>query len=50
VPLGGGVGMGIRESDTALRDAMDAAITSMKEDGTLNELLVKWFEPDPTLY
>jgi polar amino acid transport system substrate-binding protein len=50
VPLGGGVGMGIRESDTELRDAMDAAITSMKEDGTLNELLVKWFEPDPTLY
>ncbi len=50
VPLGGGVGMGIRESDTALRDAMDAAITSMKEDGTLNELLVKWFDPDPTLY
>ncbi len=50
VPLGGGVGMGIRESDTDLRDAMDAAITSMKEDGTLNELLVKWFEPDPTLY
>jgi len=50
IPLGGGVGMGIRESDNELRDAMDAAITSMKEDGTLNELLVKWFEPDPTLY
>jgi polar amino acid transport system substrate-binding protein len=50
VPLGGGVGMGIRESDNELRDALDAAITSMKEDGTLNELLVKWFEPDPTLY
>jgi polar amino acid transport system substrate-binding protein len=50
IPLGGGVGMGIRESDTALRDAMDAAITSMKEDGTLNELLVKWFDPDPELY
>jgi polar amino acid transport system substrate-binding protein len=43
VPLGGGVGMGIRESDTALRDAMDAAITSMKEDGSLNALLIKWF-------
>ena len=43
VPLGGGVGMGIRESDTELRDAMDAAITSMKADGTLNALLVKWF-------
>jgi polar amino acid transport system substrate-binding protein len=50
VPLGGGVGLGIRESDTELRDALDAAITSMKEDGTLNALLVEWFEPDPTLY
>ncbi|WP_373353580.1 transporter substrate-binding domain-containing protein [Pseudoroseicyclus sp. CXY001] len=43
VPLGGGVGMGIRESDAELKEAMDAAITSMKEDGSLNELLVKWF-------
>jgi polar amino acid transport system substrate-binding protein len=50
VPLGGGVGLGIRESDTELRDALDAAITSMKEDGTLNALLVEWFEPDPTPY
>jgi polar amino acid transport system substrate-binding protein len=43
VPLGGGVGMGLRESDTELRDKFDAAITSMKEDGTLNALLAKWF-------
>jgi polar amino acid transport system substrate-binding protein len=50
VPLGGGVGLGIRESDNALRDALDAAITSMKEDGTLNDLLVKWFDPAPELY
>ncbi|MDX8351219.1 transporter substrate-binding domain-containing protein [Cognatiyoonia sp. IB215182] len=50
VPLGGGIGMGIRESDTELREKMDAAITSMKEDGTLNEMLVKWFGDDITLY
>ncbi len=43
VPLGGGVGMGIRETDTALRDQFDAGITAMKADGTLNELLKKWF-------
>ena len=43
VPLGGGVGMGLRESDTELRDKFDAAITSMKEDGSLNALLDKWF-------
>ena len=43
VPLGGGIGMGLRESDTELKDKFDAAITSMKEDGSLNEMLVKWF-------
>jgi polar amino acid transport system substrate-binding protein len=43
IPLGGGVGMGIRETDTALRDKFDAGITAMKADGTLNELLKKWF-------
>lgn len=43
VPLGGGVGMGLRESDAELRAAFDAAITDMKGDGTLNALLVKWF-------
>ena len=43
VPLGAGVGMGLRESDTELRDKFDAAITSMKEDGSLNALLDKWF-------
>ena len=42
VMLGGGVGLGIRESDTELRDAFNAAIQSMKEDGTLNDLIVKW--------
>jgi len=50
VPLGGGVGMGLRESDTELKEKFDAAITSMKEDGTLNELLVKWFGEDTQQY
>ncbi len=43
VPLGGGVGMGLRQSDTELREKFDAAITSMKADGSLNALLTKWF-------
>ena len=43
VQLGGGVGMGLRESDTELRDKFDAAIQSMKDDGTLNTLITKWF-------
>lgn len=44
VNIGGGVGMGIRESDTELKDKMNAAITSMKEDGTLSALIAKWFD------
>ena len=43
VPLGGGVGMGLRESDGELKAKFDAAITSMKTDGTLNTLIEKWF-------
>ena len=43
VALGGGVGMGFRDSDDALREQFDAGITAMKADGTLNALLVKWF-------
>lgn len=50
VPLGGGIGMGLRESDTELREKFDAAITSMKEDGTLNTMLKKWFGDDTTTY
>ncbi|HID68291.1 MAG TPA: transporter substrate-binding domain-containing protein [Roseibacterium sp.] len=42
VSLGDGVAMGLREGDELIA-AFDAAITSMKEDGTLNALLVEWF-------
>ena len=50
VPLGGGVGMGLRESDTELKEKFDAAITSMKEDGTLNAAIIKWFGEDAAIY
>ncbi|MFT5797360.1 MAG: polar amino acid transport system substrate-binding protein [Candidatus Azotimanducaceae bacterium] len=40
--IGGGVGMGVRESDGELRGKFDAAIQSMKDDGTLNALIAKW--------
>jgi polar amino acid transport system substrate-binding protein len=50
VPLGGGVGMGLRESDGELRAKFDAAITSMKADGTLNAMLAKWFPDNPPSY
>ncbi len=44
VNLGGGVGLGIRESDSELRDKLNAAIDTMKKDGSLNALIDKWFE------
>jgi len=40
--IGGGVGLGVRQSDTELRDKMSAAIQSMKADGSLNALIEKW--------
>ncbi len=43
VPLGGGVGMGLRESDTELKGKFDTAIAAMKADGTLNTMITKWF-------
>ncbi len=50
VGLGGGVGMGLRESDAELKAKFDAAITSMKEDGTLNAAITKWFGEDAATY
>ena len=50
VPLGGGIGVGLRQSDTELKGKFDAAIDSMKEDGSLNALLVKWFGEETATY
>jgi polar amino acid transport system substrate-binding protein len=50
VPLGGGVGMGLRESDTELKAKFDAAIQSMKDDGTLNTAIKKWFGDDAKIF
>jgi polar amino acid transport system substrate-binding protein len=50
VMIGGGVGMGLRQTDDELRETFDAAITEMKQDGSLNELLVKWFGEDTELF
>jgi polar amino acid transport system substrate-binding protein len=40
--IGGGIGLGVRESDGELRDKLSAAIASMKADGSLNALIAKW--------
>lgn len=46
VMIGGGVAIGVRESDETLKARFNAAIISMKHDGSLNKLIVKWFEGD----
>ncbi|WP_411890876.1 transporter substrate-binding domain-containing protein [Yoonia sp. SDW83-1] len=48
VLIGGGIGVGVRQSDTELRDKFSAAILSMKEDGSLNELITKWLPDSAT--
>ncbi len=45
VPLDQGLGIGVRE-DSPLRERFNEAIASMKEDGTLNDLLRKWIGED----
>lgn len=44
VSIGGGIAIGLRESDSDLKEVLDAAIEEMKADGTLNVMLSKWFE------
>lgn len=50
VALGEGIGMGLRQSDAELRDTFDAQITAMKDDGSLNALIVKWFGEDALVF
>lgn len=44
VQLGGGVGAAFRKSDTELAAKFDKAIGEMKADGSINELIKKWFK------
>ncbi len=46
VILGGGIGIGLRQSDDALRETFNAVIDEMKADGSLNEMIERWFGPD----
>ncbi len=45
-----GIGAGVRESDTDLKSKLNGAITAMKEDGSLNDLIRKWFDEDAELF
>jgi polar amino acid transport system substrate-binding protein len=45
ISIGGGIGMGLREDDPLI-ETFDAAIASMKEDGSLNTMILEWFGED----
>jgi len=45
-PFGGGVGVGLRKSDTDLLKMFNKAIDSARADGTLAEHFTKWFGKD----
>lgn len=43
VPIGGGVAAGLRKADDELEAKINEAIGSMKADGSLDELIIRWF-------
>jgi polar amino acid transport system substrate-binding protein len=43
VPIGGGVGVGLRKADTDLKTKLDTALAAAKADGTIDALIIKWF-------
>jgi polar amino acid transport system substrate-binding protein len=50
IALGGGIGMGLRQSDTELKDKFDKAIASMKCDGSLDTLIKEFFGENTTVF
>lgn len=43
IPIGDGVGIGLRKADDDLETRFNAALDEMKAEGALDELIVKWF-------
>lgn len=50
VVIGEGIAIGMRKSDTELKAKFDTAIQSMKDDGSLNTLISKWFGEKALLF
>lgn len=48
IPIGGGVGVGLRKADDELEQKFNDAISAMKADGSLSDLIVKWFPEQGT--
>lgn len=47
VRIGGGTGIGMRKSDTELTGKLDAALLSLKSNGTVDKLIKEYFENGP---
>lgn len=50
IPPGEGISMGTRQSDAELRAVFNAAIQSMKDDGSLNAMIVEYFGEEAPLF
>jgi len=48
--FGRGQGVALRKGEDRLREAIDGAITEMKQDGTLRELAMQWFGFDGSMH
>jgi ABC-type amino acid transport substrate-binding protein len=48
--VGGGVGIGLRKEDDELEARLNAALSSMKQDGSLDALITQWFEGRSPLF
>ncbi len=47
IPIGGGVGIGLRKADDDLETTFNATLDELKADGTLDALISKWFDTGP---
>lgn len=47
IRIGGGVGIGMRKSDSALVKKLEAALVTLKKNGTVDKLIKKYFKNGP---
>ena len=47
IAVGGGVAIGMRKKDTQLSDQLNAALATLKSNGTVDKLIMEYFEKGP---
>ncbi len=50
VTLGRGAGIGVRKSDAALKEKVDAVVETMRTDGSINAMIDTWLGPKATKF